>query len=84
MAIKNTIIIINNHQKTLKELCKIKKKKKKNTSYIGKFYSNPTPGLAVANFLFYYKYSSPKPQLAVAVLDVTPFCLRELIYFERE
>jgi hypothetical protein len=43
-----------------------------------------TPGLAVANFLFYYKYSSPKPQLAVAVLDATPFCFRELIYFERE
>ena len=40
--------------------------------------------LTVANFLFYCKYSAPKPQLAVAVLNATPFCFRELIYFERE
>ena len=75
MAIKITSCIINNTPK----------KKKNYTSYIKNFTPVPsTPGLAVANFLFYYKYSSPKPQLAVAVLDATPFCFRELIYFERE
>ena len=64
MAIKITSCIINNPQKTFILL----------TSKI--FTPVPsTPGLAVANFLFYYKYSSPRPQLAVAVLDATPFVL---------
>ena len=64
MAIKITSCIVNNPQKTFILL----------TSK--KFTPVPsTPGLAVANFLFYYKYSFPKPQLAVAVLDATPFVL---------
>ena len=47
-------------------------------------YGRHVLGLAVANFLFYCEYSALKPQLAVAVLNATPFCFRELIYFKRE
>ena len=69
MATKLLSCIVNNPQKSFKDL-----RANKNNSYIKDIAPVPsTSGLAVANFLYYCKYSAPKHQLALVVLSGTPF-----------